>query len=141
MTSIATTALPQITVERIQIENDKVTVNAYLTTRDGAQVPYFMNEKYFSDFIKTYSDIEIKTYIDLSDNFLFNVNLFMNNVENKEVVIIKLIKKYQKKEYKEYYRKKVNRKISGRSKYNLDDVIIFSEVFECSPSLLLFGVQ
>ena len=95
----------------------------------------------FSDFIKTYSDIEIKTYIDLSDNFLFNVNLFMNNVENKEVVIIKLIKKYQKKEYKEYYRKKVNRKISVRSKYNLDDVIIFSEVFECSPSLLLFGVQ
>ena len=95
----------------------------------------------FSDFIKTYSDTEIKTYIDLRDNFLFNVNLFMNNVENKELIIIKLIKKYQKNEYKEYYRKKVNKKISGRSKYNLDDVIIFSEGFECSPALLLFGVQ
>lgn len=54
MNHLRTAALPHVTVERIHIENSKVTVNAYLTTRGTNAAPYLMDEKYFSDFIKIY---------------------------------------------------------------------------------------
>jgi hypothetical protein len=54
MVNLETTPLPQITVEKIYIESEKVTVNAYLTTKDNAESPYFMEEKYFTDFINVH---------------------------------------------------------------------------------------
>ena len=51
MDILETTPLPQLTVEKIYIETEKVIVNAYLTTKDNQESPYFMDERYFTDFV------------------------------------------------------------------------------------------
>tara|TARA_Y100000593_G_scaffold74590_1_gene137377 strand:- start:6 stop:497 length:492 start_codon:yes stop_codon:yes gene_type:complete len=95
----------------------------------------------FPDFVEMYQDPELKTYIDVEDNFIFNIKLIINNHPDKQTLINRLARKYQKAEYSEYYRKKVYRKIQGITNYNLNDVFIFSDVLKYDPALLLFGVQ
>ena len=51
MQQLSTTSLPHITIQKIYINRDNVTVNAYLTTNDKSSSPFWMEEKYFTDFI------------------------------------------------------------------------------------------
>lgn len=54
MQQLSTTPLPHITIQKIYVNRDNVTVNAYLTTNDNSTSPFWMEEKYFSDFINVH---------------------------------------------------------------------------------------
>ena len=51
MQQLSTTSLPHVTIQKIYINRDNITVNAYLTTNDKSSSPFWMEEKYFTDFI------------------------------------------------------------------------------------------
>ena len=65
MVNLEATPLPQITVEKIYIEYDKIVVNAYLTTKENSESPYLLEEEYFTDFINVY----LKTYFNFFISF------------------------------------------------------------------------
>jgi len=96
------------------------------------------------EFRQIYYDPEMKTYIEVQDNFLFNLKLILNNVEDRKKTIRTIIRKeyrsnprvYQWKDYT-----KVTRIIRGATSYTVDDVIKFSRVLDYPPEFLLFGVQ
>tara|TARA_Y100001937_G_scaffold72861_1_gene99120 strand:- start:8035 stop:11193 length:3159 start_codon:yes stop_codon:yes gene_type:complete len=54
MSHLATDAFPYITIRRVVIDRQEVTVDAFITTHDDGNSPFWLNEQVFSDYIKFY---------------------------------------------------------------------------------------
>ena len=99
---------------------------------------FFMNRH---DFRFKYQDPNVKEYVDVKSNFLFNVKLIMNNHPNKKRLYNRLYEEYHTKGFNiSNTKRKVNRKLNKDTQYTLKDVIIFSKVLNYKPELLLFGI-
>ncbi len=54
MSHLATDAFPYITIRRVVIDRQEVTVDAFVTTHDDGDSPFWLNEQVFSDYIRFY---------------------------------------------------------------------------------------
>ena len=51
MQSLNTTSLPHVTIQKVYINQHNVVVNAFLTVDNSKGSPFWMEEKYFTDFV------------------------------------------------------------------------------------------
>lgn len=54
MSHLSTNAFPYITIRRVVIDKKEVTVDAFITTHDDDNSPFWLNEQVFSDYIRFY---------------------------------------------------------------------------------------
>ena len=54
MSHLNTNAFPYITIRRVVIDKEEVTVDAFITTHDDNDSPFWLNEQVFSDYIRFY---------------------------------------------------------------------------------------
>jgi len=62
MPHLATDAFPYITIRRVVIDREEVTVDAFITTHDDGDSAFWLNEQVFSDYIKFYFILAPKTF-------------------------------------------------------------------------------
>lgn len=54
MSDISKTLLPQMNIKKIFIDRNEIVVNGILTSQDQGDVPFWMDEKYFTEFVDVY---------------------------------------------------------------------------------------
>ena len=98
----------------------------------------FMDSRMFRIY---YEDEHLKTFVEVEDNFIRNVRTLM---EHKNISVNDLAKCLYRDNIRLSMiyarRRRVRRLSKGITTYKIDDVRQFSEVLDCEPSRLLFGI-
>lgn len=125
----------------IKYINEKVLKKIYILAKHLDIHPVDLLFMEHIDFRFKYTDPNVKEYIEVESNFIFNAKLYLNNAPDRRL-FKKIINGYRYRFPVEDNRyQKVKRILNGRIKYNIEDVVIFARAINVKPGYLMFGVE